>query len=139
MTHVVFTAADLSEMRAFNDANLKDSIALRHGTRTYEPGGTLGPIEWDADPVWTEPARVSPASTPQERLTAGSISEVKDFWAIMREGVIVPSNDADDVYRLEWTHDITGLTNPFLLYLRGTPLRSYRMLSKFLCSTVAPQ
>lgn len=141
---VLFTAADIAEMRAFNEANLPDSVALRHGSQVYEPGGTRGPVVWDLNPTWTEPCRVSPASPPQEQLTAGSLSEVKDFFLVTREGVAIPSNyvaldGTAHFYRLEWVHGITGLTSPFLLYLRGTPLRSYRMLSKFLCHTVAPQ
>jgi hypothetical protein len=134
----LFTAADIADMRAFNDANLPDTIGLRSGTKTYGPGGS-GSIVWaSGDPTWTEPCRVSPASTPQEALSAGAITEVKDFWVVTREGVIVPQNTGTTFYRLEWVHGITGLTSPFMLYLRGTPLRSYRMLSKFLCTTVAP-
>jgi hypothetical protein len=136
----LFTAADIADMKAFNDANLPDTIGLRSGTKTYGPGGS-GSIVWaPGDPTWTEPCRVSPASTPQEALSAGAITEVKDFWVITREGVIVPQNSGTTFYRLEWQRDINADPLPplFMLYLRGTPLRSYRMLSKFLCTTVAP-
>ena len=136
----VFTTDDIAEMRAFNDANLPDTVGLRHGTRTYEPGGTMA-LVWDGgDPTWVEPARVSPNGTPQERITAGSIQDVNELFAIMREGVTVPRDTGADFYRLEWTHTIAGLTNPFLLYdLRPVEIRSVRMLTKVLVSTQAPQ
>lgn len=141
MSEVLFSATDLAEMRAFSDANLPDTVALRRGVRTRVSGGTYSAPVWDVAVLWTEPCRVSPASAPQEQLTAGSITEIRDFFVITREGVSVPKDEASgattqNVYRLEWVHGITGVTSPFLLYLKGTPLRSYRMLSKFLCSAV---
>ena len=141
MPDVLFTAADIAEMRAFNDANLPDTVALRHGTRTYEAGGTRGPIVWDGgDPMWTEPARVSPASAPQEQLTGGSVQDARELIAIMRDGVSIPRDDGDDFYRLEWTHTITGLASPFMLYdLRAVEVRTFRMMAKYLGSVVAPQ
>ena len=136
---VLFTAADLAEMRAFNEANLPDTVALRPGVKTFEPGGTGSKIVWSVlDPTWTEPARVSNANAPQERLSAGSITEIRDFWVVTREGVVVPQNSGTTFYRLEWVHGITGLVSPFLLYLKGTPLRSFRMLARFLCTSEAP-
>jgi hypothetical protein len=69
---VLFTAADVAEMRAFSDANLPHTAGLRSGTKTFEAGGTGGAIAWaGGDPTWTDDCRISPASTPQEQLSSG--------------------------------------------------------------------
>ena len=137
---IVFTAADVAELAAANDANLPYTVALRHGVRTYEAGGTRGPVVWDAgDPLWTEPARVNSAGAPQERLTAGALQNVTDFTVVTRRGVSVPVDDGDDFYRLEWTHDIAGLTSPFLLYRARHVIHSYPAQSKFIATSEAPQ
>jgi hypothetical protein len=137
----LFTAADITEMRAFSDANLPDTVVLRRGVRTRVSGGSYSAAVWDAGATWTEPCRVSPASAPQEKLSSGSIAEIRDFWVVTRHGVTIPKDESSgattqNVYRLEWTHGITGVPSPFLLYYRGAPLRSYRMESKHLCSSV---
>jgi hypothetical protein len=143
MTDVLFTAADVAEMRAFSDANLPHTAGLRQGTKTFEPGGTGGAIAWaGGDPTWAEPCRVSPASTPQERLSSGSDHEPERVLggdAAGRERATEHGGTVSTYYRLEVTHDIPGLTSPLMLYLKGTPSRSYEMLRKVLCTTEAPK
>lgn len=128
------------EVKAISDAHLPDDIALRRGVRTRVSGGTYSAPVWDGSVQWTKKGRVSPATPPQERLSAGSITEIKDFFVVFTEGTAVPrdgqaSATTQTVYRLEWTSGVPGVTDPVLMYLRGTPLRSYRALSKFLVST----
>lgn len=138
---VLFTAADLAEMRAENDANLPHSVVIEQGVVTFEPGGTRSGIVWAIEPVATEPCRISPASAPQERLSAGAITEIKLFYVVMRVGASVPQNTADGLtfYRLRVTHDIAGFASPLTLYLVGTPGHSFEMERKVLCTTEAPQ
>ena len=143
MPDVLFTDADLAEGRADNDASLVDTVGLRHGVNGYGPGGVSG-ITWDGgDPTWTKPARVSPASAPQEQLTGGSLQDAQQLVIVMSWDETVPRNgtpNPDDIYRLEWTHNIAGLTNPILIYdIRPVELRSFRVLAKFLGTTVPPQ
>jgi hypothetical protein len=138
MADVLFTTADIAEMRAFNDANLPHTAGLRQGTKDYGPSG--GGIVWaGGDPTWVEPCRVSPASTPQENLSSGSITNLNEFWVVLRQGVAVPVNSGSTFYRLEVTHSIPGLASPVFLYVKGTPFRSYEMLRKVLCTTEAPK
>jgi hypothetical protein len=138
MTDVLFTAADLAEMRAFNEANLPHTAGLRSGTRDFSPTGSG--ITWSpGDPTWVEPCRVSPAIPPQERLSAGSITNINEFWVVLAQDVSVPVNTSTTHYRLEVTHTIPGLASPLMLYVKGTPYRSYEMLRKVLCTTEAPK
>jgi hypothetical protein len=76
--------------------------------------------------------RISPASTPQEQLSSGSITNLNEFWVVLPQSASVPVNTGPTYYRLEVTHDIPGLTSPLPLYLKGTPSRSYEMLRKVL-------
>jgi hypothetical protein len=139
MSEVMLSAADLEEMRAFNDANLPHSAAIEQGTRTFEPGGTAGPITWNPVPLATEPCRISPASVPQEQMTAGSLTSVREFYVTMREGAAVPADSTNTFQRISVTHDRSGAPSPLRLYPIGTPVRSYEMLRKVLCTTTAPQ
>jgi hypothetical protein len=135
----VFTAADIAELKALNDAHLPHTAKLFRGARTSEPGGTGSYIAWEPDPLWEEPARISPSSAPQEQLSAGSITNVDDVWLVTREGVSIPRNTGTTYYKINFEHDLTGVTNPLPLSLRGQPFRSYRALSKFLMTTVMPK
>ena len=140
MGTLLWPAEFLAEMEAINVANLPYTVALRHGVRAYEPGGTRGGVTWDGgDPLWTEPARVNSAGAPQERLTAGALQNVTDFTVVTRKGVSVPADDGDDLYRLEWTHDIAGLASPFMLYRARHVVHSFPTQSKFLVTSQAPQ
>lgn len=140
MVDVLFTAADLADGRAENAASLTDTLGLRHGARTFGPGG-VGGIAWDGgDPTWVKPGRVSPAGAPQEKLTGGSLQDAQELVIVMAWDVSVPRSTGSDLYRLEWTHSIAGLTNPVLIYdIRPVELRTFRVLSKFIGTTVAPQ
>jgi len=137
----LFTAADLAEMRALNEANLPHSAALRVGNKTWEPGGTDSDIDWHlpSDPVWTEPCRMSPASPPQEQLASGTVTNTNTFYVVFAQDVSVPVNSADTFYRLEVTHDIPGITSPLMLYVEGQFFRTYEMERKVLCTTEAPK
>lgn len=140
MTDVLFTAADIAEMRAFSDANLPHSAAIQQGTRSFEAGGTGGKITWAADPVATEACRLSPASAPQESLTGGSVANVREFYVTMEHAAMVPADTAGTtLYRLAVTHDMSGAPSPLYLYPVGTPVRSYEMLRKILTTTVSPK
>lgn len=140
MSDLMFTAADIVEMRAFNEANLPHTAGLRSGTKSYESGGTGGAIVWaSGDPTWVEPCRVSPAQPPQEQLSAGSVVNTNEYWCVMAQDVSVPVNSGTTFYRLEVTHDLPGVASPLNLYIRGTPYRSYEMERKVLCTTEAPQ
>lgn len=140
MGTTLFSAADLAEMRALSDANLPHTAALRTGTKTWEAGGTGAAIAWaGGDATALGGCRLSPASTPQENLSSGSITNLNEFWVVLPQSVSVPVNAAATYYRLEVTHDIPGLPSPLLLYVKGTPFRSYEMLRKVLCTTEAPK
>jgi len=140
MAEALFTAADLASMRAFNEANLPHTAGLRSGTKTFEPGGTGAAIVWaGGDPTWVDNCRLSPAAPPQERLSAGSVTNLNEFWVVLPQARSVPVNTSTTYYRLEVTHDIPGLVSPLPLYVKGTPFRSYEMLRKVLCTTEAPK
>src|SRR5215213_5099396 len=105
MPDMLFTTSDIEEMQAFSDANLPHTAGLRQGTKTFEPGGTGGSIVWaGGDPTWVEPCRISPASVPQENLSAVSITNLNEFWVVMRQGAVMPQNVSNTYYRLEVTH-----------------------------------
>ena len=83
---------------------------------------------------------MSPATAPQERLSAGSITEIREFYVVFTEGTAVPRDSqatptTQHVYRLEWESGISGVSDPVLMYLKGMPARSYRAMAKFLVST----
>jgi len=127
-------------VKAISDAHLRDDIALRRGVRTRVSGGTYSAPAWDAEVQWTKKGRVSPATAPQERLSAGSLTEIREFYVVFTEGTSVPRDGqatptTQHVYRLEWESGIAGVSDPVLMYLKGTPARSYRALSKFLTTT----
>lgn len=122
-------------VKSMSDDALIHSVVVKQATRVRENGGTYT-VNWaGASTVGTYDCRLSPATPPQERLSAGSVTEIKDFWVVTANTVAIPKDSGNTLYRLEVTHDLTNIATPIVLYHKGTPIRSFEGLRKHLCST----
>lgn len=129
MTAPLFTPADLAEMRALNEANLPHSGVIQSAATSSAGGGETTTV-WST--VATEPCRLSPATPAQEQLTAGAVREIKDFYVVFAQDVVVSANN-----RVTVTHDIPGLSSPVTLEVTGVAGRSFEMLRKVTATIVA--
>lgn len=133
MSEVLFSAADLAEMRAFNDANLPHTADVESWSRVREPGGTY--VSTWADEQSGLPCRLATVGAPAERLASGTFAEVKEFRVDFAVDVMIASSNR----RLIVTHDIPGLVSPLTLYVTGVPARTYEMQRTVLATTEGGQ
>lgn len=133
MSEVLFTASDLAEMQAFNDANLPHTCDVDVWSRVREPGGTYT-SSWttEQDAV---PCRLAIIGTPEEKLASGTLREFKDF----RVDFAVDVSVAVANRRMVITHDIPGLPSPLTLYPTGSLARTYEMQRTVLATTEGGQ
>lgn len=135
MSEVLFTASDLAEMQAFNEANLPHTCAVEAWGRVREPGGTYVTTWTPVSGQTALPCRMATVGTPDERLTSGTLAEVKEFRIDFAVSVQIPSANR----RLVITHDIAGLTSPITLYVTGSLARTYEMQRTVLATTEGGQ
>ena len=128
MSDLLFTPADLAEMRALSEANLPHSCDVQHGTRTREAGGTYT-TNWTVEQN-DVPCRLATIGTPAERLSAGSLREIKEFEVVFPYGTWI-----NPERRLVITHDIPDLASPLTLYVSGSPARTSEMQSAVIGTT----
>lgn len=128
MSDVLMLPADLAEMRAFSEGNLPHRCNVELGTRTREQGGTYT-TNWTVEQA-AVPCRLSTVGTPAERLSAGSLAEIKEFEIVFPYGTWI-----NPARRLVITHAIPDLTSPLTLYPTGSPARTYEMQSAVLATT----
>lgn len=122
------TAADLADLRALNAANLPHTCDVELGTRTRQPGGTYT-TNWTVEQN-DVPCRLATIGTPAERLSAGSLAEIKEFEVVFPYGTWV-----NPERRLVITHSIPDLASPLTLYVTGSPARTYEMQSAVIGTT----
>jgi hypothetical protein len=137
---VILAPERLAWLETMVAANLLHTAHVESATRVFEPGGTGGPIGWaTATVLATHAANVSPASAPQEQLSAGAITSIQHFFVTMPKAATVPSDTGTTFHRIRFVPTIPGIASPLYFYPIGTPVRSFKVLTKVLCTTVAPK
>lgn len=129
----LFTAADLLEMRAENEANLPHTADVEAWTRVREPGGTY--VTTWATEQSDLPCRLATVGSPTERLASGTFAEVKEFRVTFDVDVLIASSNR----RLIVTHTIPGIASPLTLYVTGVKSGTYEMQRTVLATTEGGQ
>ena len=127
----LFSTADLTDLRAFSEANLPHTADVVAAGTAVDDGGGEYTLPWNVVEQNDLPCRFAPSRVQIEQIIAGAIREVKDIDVFFDVNVAVATTR-----RLTLTHDNPALPNPVTLEVTGYVARTYEMERKVLCSLV---